>query len=231
MRKLTLALSSAALALSGAAFAQSAPAPRAPKPDQTRAQAQARAEALFARMDANRDGTLDEADRAARRDQMFDRLDTDRNGAISQAELAARGEARGGDRAGQRRMARASRAPALTDAQKAERRAERFARIDTDQSGSLSRAELEAMHAARGDRAGKPAGARMMAGPQQVGPGGRKGMMRDGASTRQAFVDRALAMFDRIDANRDGTVTQAERKAARDAMRQQWQARRQQQQG
>jgi len=226
MRKLTLALSTAALVMSGAAFAQTAPAPRAPKPDMTRAAAQARAEAMFARMDTNRDGKLDEADGAATKAQAFDRLDTDRNGSISQAELASRHD---GDRAGKRRMARPAGAAAPTEAQKVERRAEMFARVDADKNGSLSRAEFEAMHAARGDRAGKKGGDRMAAGPQHVGPGGRHGMMAGGATTRQAFVDRALATFDRTDTNRDGTVTQAERQAARETMREQWRAKRQQQ--
>jgi hypothetical protein len=44
--------------------------------------------------------------------------------------------------------------------------------------------------------------------------------------SQQAFVDRALAIFDRVDADRNGTVTQAERRAAREAMRQRWQDRR-----
>lgn len=227
MRKLTLVLSTAALAVSGTAFAQTAPAPRAPKPDQTRAEAQARAEAMFARMDANRDGTINETDRAAMKAQRFDRLDTDRNGSISQTELAARA----GDRAGKRRMARPEGAPAMTDAQKAERRTEMFARIDTDKNGALSRAEFDAMHAARSARGGKRAGAGagMMAGPEHVGPGGRRGKAMAGPVSRQVFIDGALARFDKADANRDGTVTQAERKAARDTMRQQWQAKRQQQ--
>lgn len=229
MRKLTLALSTAALVLSGAAAAQTAPAERparAAKPDMTRAQAQARAEAMFDRMDANRDGTLDEADRAAMKSAMFDRLDTDRNGAISPAELAARGGDRGG--MGQHRMAKREGAPATTDAQKAERRAQMFARIDTDRNGSLSRAELDAMQAVRAGKDGQM-GHRMGAGMEHGGAGGHEGMMKmDATTTRQAFVERALARFDTADANRDGTVTQAERKAARETMRQQWQAKRQQ---
>ena len=168
MRKLTLALSTAALAFTGAAFAQTttaAPA-RAPRPDMTRAQVQAKAESAFARMDANKDGTLDQADRAAMRAQMFDRIDTDKN-------------------------------------------------------GSISRAEFDAMHAKRADHDGKRRMGHRM--------GGHHGKMggKMGASTpvtRRAFVDRALTMFDKADANRDGTVTQAERKAARDTMRQQWKA-------
>ena len=169
MRMLTLVLSTAALALSGAAIAQTAPAPaakpRAPMADMTRAQVQARAETRFARMDANQDGTVDQADRQARHARMFERMDTDRN-------------------------------------------------------GSISRAEFDAQTAKRAERQGKRT-ARMERG------GGKRAMMgaARGPITQQAFVDRALSMFDRADANRDGTVTVSERKAAREAMRSQWRAR------
>lgn len=172
MRKLTLVLSTAALALSGTAVAQTAPAApvrdRTPMADMTRAQVQSRAEARFARMDANKDGTIDQADRQARHGQMFDRMDTDRN-------------------------------------------------------GSISRAEFDAAHANRADKQAGRGGKRHMAGMA----GGKRGMMgaARGPMTRQAFVDRALSMFDRADANRDGTVTAAERKAAGAAMRGQWRER------
>lgn len=56
----------------------------------TRAEAQANATQLFARMDANRDGKLDRADRSAqhaeRQANMFASLDADDNGSISKAE-------------------------------------------------------------------------------------------------------------------------------------------------
>lgn len=175
MRKLTLALSTAALAISGAAMAQAAPAQtRAPRPDMTRAQAQAKAEAAFAELDANRDGRLDQADRAARKAGMFDRIDTDRNGSISRAEFDAMHAKRGGMHEGAgHRMA--------------------------GQHGKMSGRMKGKMEGKMGDMMGADA--------EPI--------------TRQAFVDRALSRFDRADANRDGTVTQAERKAARDTMRQQ----------
>ena len=188
MRKLTLALSTAVLALSGAAIAQTTPAQtRAPRPDMTRADAQARAEAAFAKMDANRDGTLDQADRAARTARMFDRIDADRNGSISRAEFDAMHANRGGmgERGG------------------------------------------HGMAADHGMMGGKMAGDHGMMGGKMAGMTGMMGA--DAAPvTRQAFVDRALSRFDQADANRDGTVTQAERKAMRDTMRQQHQTKRQQ---
>ncbi len=171
MRKLTIALSTAALAMSGAAFAQAAPE-RAARPDVTRAQAQARAEAAFARMDADKNGTIDQADRAARRAGAFDRMDTDRNGSISRAEFDAKH---------------------AMDAKRA--------------AGGKKRAAQRL-----GNRMGKMDGGRMGASAAPM--------------SRQAFVDRSLAMFDKADANRDGNVTQAERKAVRDSMREQRQSRR-----
>lgn len=232
MRKLTLALSTAALGLSGAALAQTAQVPaRSPKPDMTRAEAQARAEAMFARMDANKDGIFDQADRAAMKTQMFDRMDSDRNGAVSRAEFDAMHGQRGGH-AG--RMGKSPDAPATADAPKAGRKAEMFARMDADKNGSLSRAEIEAMHAAGGGamKHGGEGGdhGKMDHGMGAKGPGGGHGMMGAGSGpvTRQAFIERALAKFDRADANRDGIVTQAERKAARETMRQQSPAKREQ---
>ena len=48
----------------------------------------------------------------------------------------------------------------------------------------------------------------------------------DGAISQAEFTAGALKMFDAADADRNGTVTQAERKAAHDAMRAQWKAKR-----
>ncbi len=168
MKTLTIALSATALAFSGAALADHHKGgEHMPMGDVTRAQAQQLAESRFDKMDANKDGMLNEADRAARQAAMFDRIDTDRNGAISRAEFEAH------------------------HAQMREHRGDRMAKKGEHHRG---------MH------------------------DGMMGKM-DGPVSKQAFVDRALGMFDRADANKDGTVTQAERKAMRDSVRQQWQAR------
>lgn len=208
MRKLTLALSTAALAFSGAAFAQSAPdMQRGPQGDMTRAQAQQRAEAMFARMDANNDGMVNEADQAARKTAMFDRLDANKDGSITKAEMASAHAARADKQEG-RRAQRAADRPAMTDAQKAERRDAMFARIDTDGNGAVSRAEFDAMQGMRGGKMGKRGG---------------KAMARmDGPVDRQAFVARALERFDRLDTDNNGVATSTERKALRD----QWKANR-----
>lgn len=206
MRKIAFTISTAALALSAVAVAQTAPAPeraaaRVPQGDVNRADAQTRADRMFARMDANGDGKVDQADRAAMRVKMFDKLDANRDGAISQSEFAAWSP----PRAGERRMAVRSSRAQETATQTAERRSAMFTRLDTDKNGTISRAEFEARTAARAEKRDKRRGDRMAAA---------------GPLTRQTFVDRALTRFDRADANRDGTVTAAERQAAREARRQ-----------
>src|SRR3546814_19928720 len=68
----------------------------------TRAEVQSKAAEMFARLDANKDGKLDAADRAAKRAERqakrFARLDADGDGSISKAEW----DQHGADRAAQR---------------------------------------------------------------------------------------------------------------------------------
>lgn len=69
----------------------------------TRAEAQAHATQRFAKMDFNKDGKIDAADRTAKRVEMqakkFTALDTDGNGSISQAEWNNQGAERAAKRA------------------------------------------------------------------------------------------------------------------------------------
>ncbi|MFA9201526.1 MAG: EF-hand domain-containing protein [Cypionkella sp.] len=127
----------------------------------------------------------------------------------------------------------------LNAADREARRAAMFDRLDADRNGSISRAEFAAMQAARGERrearAERRGGAH--AGHRMGGHGGkamgRMAMARaadtngDNAISRAEFTAAALARFDRVDTDRNGAVSQAERQAAREAMRAQWQARRQ----
>lgn len=70
---------------------------------QTRADAEAKATQMFARMDANKDGKLDAADRTAQRAErqakIFASLDADGNGSISKAEWDKHGADRAAKRA------------------------------------------------------------------------------------------------------------------------------------
>lgn len=173
----------ATLMAGGAALAQgTAPTRPAPGADITRAQVQERATATFARMDANKDGKIDAADREVRQRARFDRLDTDRNGAISFAEFSTRPERPQGE-PGQRPEGR--RGP---------------------EAGGEGRGPGgEGPRFGRSHRGG-PGGGFGMFGP---GPAAKEGM------TQAQFVAAALARFDQADTDRNGVLTQAERKAAR----------------
>jgi Ca2+-binding EF-hand superfamily protein len=183
MRKLILSFVAGAAALAAGGVAHAQPAPQDGPRALTRTVVEQRAAKTFDRLDVNRDGKLDQADRQARQKARFDRLDTDRDGSLSYAEFGAVHAKRDGAR--------------------------------------------EARNARRGE------GAR---GHRQAvalrGFAGRGGMIRmadadkDGAITRAEFQAAALQRFDRLDADKDGTVSREEAKAARDAIRQQWQTRR-----
>jgi hypothetical protein len=193
MNKLSFLGCAALLAMAGAAAAQ--PPGPGPRPDRdadvTRAQVIERTDRAFARLDANNDGrfTPDEA--------------------------RARGEQRRGER-----MARM------------------FDRLDADHNGSITRDEMAQAHARRGPGGpggpgaegprrgpGGPGGPGMRhrghGGPGMGGMRGMRGMRgqrlfgEQGFVTREQFRERALTRFDRADANHDGTVTAAERRAMR----------------
>jgi hypothetical protein len=133
----------------------------------------------------------------------------------------------------------------IDQADRAVREKARFDRVDANHDGQLSYAEFTAMHDQRDGASGKRGqrgaergdrGEHRMA-MRGHGRGGFRGGMprladadKDGTITQAEFQAAALTRFDRLDANKDGTVTPDEAKAARDSMRQQWQARRQGQQ-
>jgi hypothetical protein len=162
MRKLTISLlaGAAVLAASGAALAQDRPARDA---EMTRAAAQERAATAFARMDANSDGRVDDADRAARHKARFDRIDTDGNGALSYEEFATQhGERaerghraeghrmgmRGGHMMGMHGMADADKDGTLTQAEFTAAALARFDAADADKNGTVTAAERKAQREA-----------------------------------------------------------------------------------
>lgn len=89
MNQPKLGLSIAAIVgvtVAGVAIAQ--PAPPMGR-EVTREMARAGAERLFARLDVNKDGKLDAADRESRLSAMFDTIDANHDGTISRAEFLA----------------------------------------------------------------------------------------------------------------------------------------------
>ena len=191
MKKLTLLLGGLAALAAAPALAQSGPGERA-KVDAdgngvlTRAEVEADVARRFAKLDANKDGKVDEADRAAhradRQNAMFAAIDTNKDGSVSRAEYDAAAAARDAKRA-ERRTARAERhadgkhggrrhgggdrmlAMVDTNGDKAITLAEmrsaalaRFDRIDANKDGQVTAEERAAMRDKRGEgRRGGPA--------------------------------------------------------------------------
>lgn len=192
MKKIALLGAAAAALLAGPAAAQ-------PRQDRARvmdrAQIEQRVGAMFARVDADRDGFVTQAEaqgarmamranrveqRGERREAAFARLDADRNGSISREEfMAARGARAGGGQMGDRREMRADRM---------ERRGER--------------------RGMRGQRAGMRGGF----GGQAFA---RMDMDRDGRVSLAEATRARVEHFERMDRNDDGRISPDERQAVR----------------
>ncbi|HYJ51884.1 MAG TPA: EF-hand domain-containing protein [Allosphingosinicella sp.] len=198
MTKITVLAGTALLAITGVALAQGGPGERPDRnADVTRQQVIERTDQRFARLDANNDGRFTpeemraagEARRAEMQTRMFDHMDLDHNGSITREEMTQ------------------------AHTQMREHRGE------------------GGMGGHRGMRHRGPHGPGGPGGPgahgEHGGPDGGEGHgMRgermfgeQGFITREQMRERALARFDRADADHNGTLTAAERQAARGAMR------------
>ncbi|URW76522.1 hypothetical protein M9980_04710 [Sphingomonas donggukensis] len=104
----------------------------------------------------------------------------------------------------------------------------KFAAMDTDKNGAISREERRAAHADRGGRHGKRGGMggpfEPVAGQDAPAPAGRPGVGKmlerldtnaDGRITRAEYAAQAGTRFARMDANGDGTVDKTEMAAMR----------------
>ena len=193
----------AAASIATAGIAYAAPGMDGPgkdRPDVTRVQAEERANAMFDRMDANKDGKPDKADHEARQKARFDRMDANKDGSLSREEFAARPDRRGPEGTG-------------PQGQKAEGK-----RGDGQHFGGRH-------HGGRGGKHHGMGGMRGSGGMmKQADTNG------DGAISKAEFVAAHLAKFDASDTDRNGTVTAAERKTQHDKMRTEWQAKRSMQQ-
>lgn len=154
---------------------------------------------------------------SARVQQQFARLDADRDGAITQAEIQARGagqQARLAARQAKRAERQANRAGGAFDRFDANHDGS-ISRAEFD-SVRQQRGQRAGQLAQR--RGNRFPGARMT-GPF----GGRMFAMadsnKDGRVTLQEAQSAALQRFDRVDANRDGQITPQERQQLRQQMR------------
>jgi Ca2+-binding EF-hand superfamily protein len=203
----TLSIAATALLAGGIAYAQAENMP-AQGADMTREQAQERAQAMFARMDANSDGQIDAEDRQARQRARFDQLDSDGDGSISFAEFQSGHADMGGMGMGQGRGGMQG-----------------HQGMQGGQHGQMQgqRGMQPGQHGQMQGHAG------MMAGMHRGMVGGMAGMMSnadsdgDGAISQAEFEAAAMAHFDSMDADNDGTVSADERRAMRTERRMQHQ--------
>lgn len=179
------------------------------------AQAQSQSQATPARptpFDANRDGRLTYEEMRARAHQQFARLDGNRDGRLTRQEAMEAMEARQRLRA--ERGAGGGRPAAdsvLTRDEFRQRADQRFARLDANSDGRLTREEMRAQRMERRAERGR----RGMRGGLRLG----RMMGLDGEVTL-AEIDTVLRQrFDRRDLNNDGALTPDERGGRRGMMR------------
>lgn len=155
--------------------------------------------------DANKDGNITRAEATAAATAHFTKMDFNKDGKLDQTDR---------------------------DAMREQRQAARFDKMDANDDGSISKDEFgnrgddDRMAGERGDgqRDGKRWGGKRGG---KGGPEGRGGMDMmakadtngDKAVSAAEFQTASLARFDKMDGNKDGTVTKAEMDAAHAAMK------------
>ena len=141
--------------------------------------------------DTDGDGRISQAEFVSGRVTRLSALDANRDGSVAREEMQAGREARREEMAGQR-----------------------FERLDANDDGAISRPEYDAARDARperSERAGRPGrGGR-------GGPGGERG--ERGPVVIAEVQTRLGEQFTRLDSDQDGYLTEAERRAGHEQMR------------
>ncbi|MBO9623027.1 MAG: hypothetical protein J7500_09985 [Sphingomonas sp.] len=233
-KKIVAALLGASLLAGGGAYAAQqvqGGAPRGPMMHAdanndgviTREEVLAGVDARFAKADTNKDGQLSAEERRAahpgrdgrhrrfggqdggeRHAKMLERFDADKDGKLSDVERQAAREAfraQFGERKGGH----------------GDMRAKLLERFDTDKDGKLSDAERQAARQARQAMRGGEGGGGFGGGHR--GHGARIHANGDKLISLAESRTAALAMFDRVDANKDGRIDASEREAAHARMK------------
>lgn len=156
-------------------------------------------------LDANSDGALTRQEFDTGRSAEFTRLDADRNGQLSREEMRAGREHRGGRRHGgghggahMLERADANSDGSITRDEFLARPLEHFQRLDANSDGVISATERP-QRGERDERQDRP----------------NREANGDGQVSQAEFAAMGASMFERLDADSDGSVTQAEAQTAR----------------
>ncbi len=114
-------------------------------------------------------------------------------------------------------------APPATKAEATTQAAESFAKLDADKNGQVTTQEMTSAHAARMEKRRARMAARGKTMPdrpmREARIGKRVDTDGDGQISLAEMTAQATRRFDRMDANKDGTIDAAERSAMRDKMK------------
>ncbi len=163
MKKTTLAASAAVVLTAATALYAVHPAFAEPARDPmggatvTWADAKAKADAFWTKLDVNKDGVLNDADRAAKMGEMFDTIDANHDGSISKAEFMdhhkAMMEGRSKSRDGAEGRPPMGEGMGMMMGPGAHKLREMAEKADTNHDGTITRAEFDAAAKARFDTA------------------------------------------------------------------------------
>lgn len=167
----------------------------------------------FFQSDANNDGAVTRQEYDAGREAKFAQLDADTNGQLTREEMRAeRGHHRGGRRGGS--MHQLTRADANNDGNITRDEflagpTERFDRMDANDDGVISAAERPQRSTAEQRQQRREQREQRHAERPNPDANG------DGSFSRAEYAAMGASMFERLDANDDGRVTQEETRSAR----------------
>ena len=175
---------------------------------------------MFDRADTDKNGTLSEAEVLASAATIFERRDNNKDGAIDTADaLPHKGKnwgkshhGKGGEERAERMLKRldANNDGKVSQDEMLQRASETFQRFDTDKNGEVTKAEVDAKHEAFRDA--RKAFREVKATDGEAREAARK-------TLSEARFDRMGGrMFERADADKNGTLTKVEMETAAAAM-------------
>jgi len=172
---------------------------------------------MFEKADTDKNGTLSEAEVLAVAEKAFERRDTNKDGAIDTADArpGKKGKGHHGKDGGKRAERMLERLDTdkdgkISQAEMLARATQTFQRLDTDGNGEVTKAEVDAKREAF--REARKAFRAVKAKDGEAKDAARKAL-------REARINRGgMRMFERADADKNGTLTKAEMETAAIAM-------------